>query len=125
MKRSAFLLLPALLLGGCGDAGTLPGGTDDPASEKIWCALDGAKGFAQDCALERSTSEGQPAFVVRHPDGKFRRLIASADGQNLLAADGADDSQSARKGDAKDERWEVILGEDRYVVPVRADAPQP
>lgn len=58
---------------------------------------------------------------MRHPDGKFRRLVASADSQNLLAADGADQSQSALKGD----RWEVILDDDRYVVPVKADAPKP
>ena len=40
------------------------------------------------------------------------------DGQNLLAADGADQTQSALKGD----RFEVILGPDRYVIPAKADA---
>ena len=43
---------------------------------------------------------------------------ASADLDDLLAADGADVTQSARKQD----RYEVILGQDRYVVPVQAPA---
>lgn len=90
-------------------------------AETIWCGLGGATELAQDCTLERGTEEGRAAFVVRHPDGKFRRLVASADGQNLMAADGAEQSQSALKQD----RWEVILGDDRYVVPVKADAPKP
>ncbi|MEA3264274.1 MAG: hypothetical protein U9R07_12415 [Pseudomonadota bacterium] len=109
----------ALLLTACGPA------AEDAApqakAETIWCGLDGATELTQACTLERGNEEGRPAFVVRHPDGKFRRLVASADGQNLLAADGADQSQSALKGD----RWEVILGDDRYVVPVKVDAPKP
>lgn len=112
-------LAVALLLTACGQAAE----EAQPAvsAETIWCGLGGATELAQDCTLERGTEEGRPAFVVRHPDGKFRRLVASADSQSLLAADGADQSQSALKGD----RWEVILGDDRYVVPVKADAPKP
>lgn len=84
--------------------------------EPIWCSLAGAKEFKQDCTLERVEIDGKATFVIRHPDGAFHRLEASKDGQNLLAADGADVTQSARKGD----RFEVILGQDRYVVPVQA-----
>jgi hypothetical protein len=90
--------------------------TDD--GEPIYCARAGSNGFKADCRLERTAIAGQPVFVVRHPDGGFRRLQASKDGLHLDAVDGADASQSARKGD----RWEVILGGDRYVIPVSPDA---
>jgi len=119
MIRAALALLPLAALSACSDPA--PGEGKVATSETIWCGLDGATELTQACTLERGNEEGRPAFVVRHPDGKFRRLVASADGQNLLAADGADQSQSALKGD----RWEVILGDDRYVVPVKVDAPKP
>lgn len=120
MIRAALLLLPLAALAACGDPA--PDEGQVAASETIWCSLGGSQHFAQDCTLERGTEEGRAAFVVRHPDGKFRRLVASADGQTLLAADGADESQSARKTGEDGERWEVILGDDRYAVPVKAPA---
>lgn len=119
MIRPAFGMVFLAALSGCGDAAPGEGGVT--ASEQIWCGLDGATELARDCTLERGLANGAPAFVVRHPDGKFRRLIASPDGMSLLAADGAEQSQSALKGD----RWEVILGDDRYVVPVKRDAGRP
>lgn len=119
MIRTALALLSLAALSACSDPAPGEGKVAD--SETIWCGLGGATELAQGCTLERGTEEGRAAFVVRHPDGKFRRLVASADGQKLLAADGAEESQSALKSD----RWEVILGDDRYVVPVKADAPKP
>ncbi len=119
MIRAALALLPLAALSACSDPA--PGEGKVATSETIWCGLGGATELAHDCTLERGSEAGRAAFVVRHPDGKFRRLVASPDGQNLLAADGADQSQSALKGD----RWEVILGDDRYVVPVKADAAKP
>lgn len=120
-RISSLALLPLLV--GCGSASTEPA-ADEPKAEAVFCALGGSQDFAQDCVLQRTDEVGRPAFVVRHPDGKFRRLIASADGQSLLAADGADQSQSARKANAEGERWEVILEDDRYVIPVKANAQQ-
>ena len=122
-RTSSLILLP--LLAACGGGGAKP----PEAAEQVWCSLGGSAHFAQECGLERVSEDGRPAFVLRHPDGKFRRLVASADGQQLLAADGADQSQSARKSGPEGERWEVILGDDRYVVPVQApsghtDVPQ-
>lgn len=117
MRISSLGLLT--LLAACGEK---PGSAaEDRPIEAVYCALGGSLEFTKDCTVERSAEAGRTAIVVRHPDGKFRRLIASADGQNLLAADGADQSQSA----LKDGRWEVILGDDRYVIPVKADAAQP
>lgn len=110
---SARGLIPVLLLAACSQT---PADADD--GEPIYCALDGASQFKPDCRLERTVIDDQPVFVVRHPDGGFRRLLASKDGQHLEAADGADASQSARKGD----RYEVILGDDKYVIPVAAPA---
>ena len=59
---------------------------------------------------------GAQVIVVRLPDGGFHRFEVSKDGQNLEAADGADQSQSALKGD----RFEVILEQDRFVFPAKA-----
>lgn len=112
MRGAAALLPLALIACSGGGAGA------EEAGERIACALGGSDGFTEDCTLERTTQDGAPLFIVRHSDGAFRRFEASRDGQNLLAADGAQVTQSALKGD----RWEVILGEDRYVIPVRADA---
>ena len=103
-----------LLLSACQQQGE--GDTED--GEPIMCSLAGAKEFKPDCRLERTIADGKPTLVIRHPDGAFHRLVVSPDSQNLLAADGADVTQSARKGD----RYEVILGQDRYVVPVKAPA---
>lgn len=125
MIRRSPILVALMALTACDSGGI----EQQEVAEKVWCSLGGSAHFAQECGLERVMEEGRPAFVLRHPDGKFRRLVASADGQQLLAADGADQSQSARKSGPEGERWEVILGDDRYVVPVQApnghtDVPQ-
>jgi hypothetical protein len=103
-----------LLLAACGPSGQ----AEEAAKEHIACAVGGAAEFTEDCGLERASVEGAQVLVVRHPDGGFRRFEVSKNGQNLNAADGAERSQSALKND----RWEVILGDNRYVIPVRADA---
>ncbi|WP_374528026.1 hypothetical protein [Novosphingobium sp.] len=109
--------IPALLLAACSQGGS-DGEKAGAAQELIWCALGGAKQFTQDCSVERAVVDGAQTFVVRHPDGAFHRLEVSKDGQQLLAADGADVTQSARKQD----RYEVILGDARYVIPVNGPA---
>jgi hypothetical protein len=111
---SAFALL---LLAACTPAGEA---APETPQEHIACAVGGAVEFTEDCGLERATVEGAQVLVVRHPDGGFRRFEVSKDGQNLLAADGAEVTQSALKGD----RYEVILGDNRYVIPAKADAPR-
>ncbi|WP_296676560.1 hypothetical protein [Novosphingobium sp.] len=110
--RAARGLLVAALLAGCSETQAADDG------EVITCALGGSGEFKPACRLERTVIDSQSVFVVRHPDGAFRRLVVTADGQHLDAADGADASQSALKGD----RFEVILGGDKYVIPVKADA---
>ena len=114
MRLSAAILL-ALAASACGQAG---GDELLPKGETVLCSLGGARDFKAECQLDRSVVEGAQVFIVRHPDGAFRRLEVSEDGQNLLAADGADQTQSA----LKEGRYEVILGPDRYVIPAEADA---
>lgn len=114
MMASRLALAGVMLLAAC--SGPAP---EELKGEAIACGLGGATELAQQCRLERTVVESVQTFVVRHPDGSFRRLVASADGQHLEAADGADASQSALKGD----RYEVILGDSRYVIPVKANEP--
>jgi hypothetical protein len=115
------LLAPALvLLAACTGGGQAEQEVRlGPGPEKIWCALGGASEFKQDCTVERGKDGDSTTFVIRHPDGGFHRLEASKDGEQLLAADGADATQSALKQD----RYEVILGDNRYVIPLNAPAP--
>ena len=115
MRRGGLAAVLALALAACGQSESAKA----PAGEAIQCSLGGARDFKPNCQLERSVIDGAQVFIVRHPDGAFRRMQVSADGQNLLAADGADETQSALKGD----RYEVILGPDRYVIPAQASVP--
>ena len=104
----------ALLLAACSRGGTAP-----PSNgETIACALGGSLQFKPDCTAERSVSDGAQMIIVRLRGGAFHRFEVSNDGQNLTAADGADQAQSALKAD----RFEVILGQDRFVIPAKANA---
>ena len=109
--RSA--VIAVLLLAACSKGGIGPKAED---GETIACALGGSLQFKPDCTVERSTADGAQVIVVRLPDGAFHRFEVSKDGQQLLAADGADQSKSALKGD----HFEVILGPDRFVIPPHA-----
>ena len=111
------VVVVALLLAGCSKGGI----AKVAEGESIACALGGSQQFKPDCTAERSTADGAQVIVVRLPDGAFHRFEVSKDGQQLLAADGADRSQSALKGD----RFEVILGPDRFVIPAKTSAGQP
>ena len=102
-----------LLLAACSKGGTAAGAEQ---GESIACALGGSLQFKPDCTVERSSANGVQAIVVRQPDGAFHRFVVSKDGQSLEPADGADKAQSALKGD----RFEVIFGQDRYVIPAHA-----
>src|SRR5687768_1795828 len=101
-----------LLLAGCTeDAGGAPPADDD---SRIECALAGASRFSRDCWLERDGWE----YVVRHPDGGFRRLewFAIRGGRVLDTSDGAERVRMEVRGDD----WEVVVGNDRYLIPRQA-----
>ncbi|MFM5923308.1 MAG: hypothetical protein ACKOPG_03870 [Novosphingobium sp.] len=114
--RLAAALLGCVCLSACSQGGAEQA---EAKGEPVFCALGGSQDFKDQCRIERAVVDGAQVIVVRHPDGAFRRLEVSKDGKNLLAADGADQSQSALKGD----RYEVILGPDRYVIPAKANVP--
>ncbi len=114
LSKAARLAGLTLLLAACSKGGV----AKNPEGETIACALAGSQQFKPDCTAERSMVDGAQVIVVRLPDGGFHRLEVSKDGQNLNAADGADQSQSALKGD----RFEVILGQNRFVIPAKANA---
>ena len=108
--------LSMLALAACSPGGGAKAEAQD--GESIACALGGSLQFKPDCTIERSAVDGASVIVVRLPGGAFHRLELSKDGQQLDTADGADLSQSALKG----ERFEVILGQDRFVIPAKANA---
>ena len=108
-------VVAVLLLGACSKGGV---GTKAEDGETIACALGGSQQFKPDCTVERSAVDGAQVIVVRLPDGAFHRFEVSKDGQELLAADGADQTKSA----LKEGRFEVILGQDRFVIPAQASA---
>jgi hypothetical protein len=104
-----------LLLGAC-SAGE--GGEALPEGEPVFCALAGSQQFKDQCRVERSTVEGAKVIVVRHPDGGFRRLEVS---QGRAEPAGRRWRGSEPVG-AEGRRYEVILGDDRYVIPANPPA---
>lgn len=108
-------VVAVLLLAACSKGGVVTKAED---GESIACALGGSLQFKPNCTVERSGADGAQVIVVRLPDGAFHRFEVSKDGQELLAADGADQTKSA----LKEGRFEVILGQDRFVIPARANA---
>ncbi|MDP3676203.1 MAG: hypothetical protein Q8R44_14100 [Novosphingobium sp.] len=60
------------------------GSAPEPPRERIACALDGAKDFAEVCLLERDG----PRFSIHRPDGGFRRF-EPVEGQGIRSIDGA------------------------------------
>ena len=89
-----------LALAACGSA------PEPPASERVACALDGAKVFAEVCRLERDG----PRFSVHRPDGGFRRF-EPVKGQSIHLIDGAD---VAQQGTLDGGMVELRIGDDRY-----------
>ena len=76
-----FSLAAAMFLTACGSAPQ----AGEPKGERIACALDGAKDFAEVCRLERDG----PRFSVHRPDGGFRRF-EPVEGRSIHLIDGAD-----------------------------------
>jgi hypothetical protein len=106
MKRLAALIL---LLAGC-DRPPAPA-----ADERIECAVDGAAAFARVCTVERTPGR-DVLFTIRSPKGSFRRLVATADGRGVMAADGAEPATVKVVGR---DLIEVAIGSDRYRLPAR------
>jgi hypothetical protein len=112
------LVLSLLALAGCGGA-TQP--QAQPDSKRIECALGDGSLFGPDCLVEKVAGEQGPEFVVRHPDGGFRRLRIADDRSGMVAIDGADTAVNERVGTPP--VLQVTVGPDRYRFPADLDAP--
>jgi hypothetical protein len=98
------------ILVGCGREKPL-----DPNS-LIDCQPAGAAAFAHDCTVERVDGPDGAILTLRHPDGRFRRLLVKEDGQGVAAADGAEPAEVRMSGDRE---IEVRIASDRYRLPAR------
>lgn len=106
-----------LLLAGCGDPGAatqdaLAGDAAD--DDRILCAVEDGGGFRRACIVERLSGPEGTSLTLRHPSGGFRRLLVTDDGRGVVAADGAD---PALVSIAPDNRIEVSIAGDRYILP--------
>ena len=121
MRRSAALLLAALLAAcsrGEQAAGMAAEGATAQPDDRVRCALGGAKDFAPDCTREVTKGSDGETWIIRHPDGGFRRFVLIDGGARIAAADGADEVQAERIGPD----LEVRVAGERYLF---AAAPDP
>ncbi|WP_128892754.1 hypothetical protein [Erythrobacter sp. HKB08] len=91
----------------------------DEGAQVVECALGEGSEFGPDCFIEFAEVEGATQVVIRHPDGGFRRFRVQSDLSGLEALDGADVATNSLGGDPQ--RLEVVVGTDRYRLPVRLD----
>ena len=103
-ERSVAFVGLTMALAACGSA------PEPPASERIACALNGAKDFAEVCRLERDG----PRFSVHRPDGGFRRF-EPVKGQSIHLIDGADAALVLPRANGV---TELVVEGDRYLVHV-------
>lgn len=108
MRPAGTVLLGALALAACsgeksGEAG--PGGSPAAAAEKqldrIACALSG-QNLEKRCTREVASGPDGPIWIIRHPDGSFRRFVIIDGGQRIATADGADEVRTERGSDYLD-----------------------
>lgn len=85
----------------------------------IDCALGGADAFERACMVEQGDAG---TLTVRHADGGFRRLLVTADGRGVIAADGAAPAQVQV---VAGNRIEVTIDRDRYRLPATVRPGQP
>lgn len=97
----------------------VPGSEEPEAANKrtIPCALGRVDSFA-DCTVEDIGAKDMPLWIVRHPDGGFRRFRI-LDGTRIATADGADEVETMRVG----AELEVRVGKDRYRFPAAPETP--
>lgn len=113
--------LSMLALAGCGGPAQPQAA---PGAARIECALGEGAEFGADCLVEKvagdfSTSGG-PEFVVRHPDGGFRRFRIADNRSGMIALDGADTAVNRLVGEPP--VLEVSVRADRYRFPADLDA---
>ena len=80
---------------------------------KIACAVDGNREYRAECVMEPVEIEGERSVLVRHPDGGFRRFVATQDGAGLTPADGVDFAVAASSNGVT----EIEVNGDAYRIP--------
>jgi hypothetical protein len=112
------ILLPLLLLAGCGQGGDKSGAAGTSRSgapaDRIACATEGTAEFEPVCTVEREAGPSGTILTLRGPSGGFRRLRVTTDGRGVVAADGAERATVIVLGA---DRIEVAVGGDRYRLP--------
>lgn len=78
--------------------------------ETVECALAGAAEFAPDCRLTQVAATAGPVWVMRHPDGGFRRLVLADTASGYDVLDGAEQAVSETTGGVT----VMTIGGDRY-----------
>ena len=86
----------------------------EEGAEPVLCALDGEGEWSDECRLETARVGGANVFVIRHPDGGFRRLVERGDG--FASVDGFETARS----EVRDGRIYVTIGNDSYNFPASA-----
>lgn len=122
MRRGAALVLLAVLAAcsrGEQASGTAAKDTAAQADDRVRCALDAAKDFAPDCTREVTKGPDGEVWIVRHPDGGFRRFVLIDNGARIATADGADEVQAERVG----ADLEVRVAGERYRFPAAPETP--
>lgn len=105
--------LPLLLLLTACD-GERVSAPEAPRGAMIQCALDGADIFEPACTVARTARGTGVVLTLSGPDGRFRRMLATADGAGIVAADGAEPVIVA---DGPAGEIEVRIAGDRYRLP--------
>jgi hypothetical protein len=113
-----FAAAAVLVLVACNRGEAQPQASD--GARRIECAQGEGSEFGPDCLVERVAGEEGPEFVVRHPNGAFRRFRIAQDRSGMIAIDGADEAVNTVTGDPPVR--EVIVGPDRYRFPADLDA---
>jgi hypothetical protein len=118
-------VVPVLLLAltACSDNANAPVAANGEAAaaaaaKTIPCALADSAEFKPVCTVEDNTVDGQLYWIVRHPDGGFRRFQMIDNGTRIATADGADEVEMARAG----AEFIVKAGPDRYRFPAANEA---
>ena len=116
------MLLPLLLVAGCGEAqksdtpvaGNARAASDAASDGRVACALGDEKAYDRSCTIEEMTSADGDVLVVGRNDVGYRRLLITTDGRGLVSADGAEPAKVTIVGDGL---IEVAVAGDRYRLP--------
>jgi hypothetical protein len=87
---------------------------DAAAAGRIFCALEGAEDFAQNCTMEQIASSDGTILVLGNAAGGYRRFRVTTDGRGVEAADG---SEPATVTLIDNGLIEVAVANDRYRLP--------